>query len=31
MINAEQRIADVVYEVPGIEEVFHKHRIKVFG
>ena len=31
MISAEDKIADVVTKFPGIEEVFKKYKIKVFG
>lgn len=31
MINLNDKIADVVFDVPGIEEVFEKYHIKVFG
>jgi hypothetical protein len=31
MIEADQKIINIVQEKPGIEEVFEQNRIKVFG
>lgn len=31
MIKKDEKIADVIKETPGIERVFEKNHIKVFG